>query len=234
MRVCPLGCPSVKKTIIPERMKKTNAFPSRSGGVFLWGRMQISVKADIKSVTRKLTAIQKKQIPFAVSKGLNDTAFDLQRHMQGEVGKHIDRPTPFTRKGFMVRRATKAHHIAEVYIPGNRWKYMKYAVDGGTAPGLSSVPVKAPRNAYGSMRRNYLANAIKSKSTFSGTVKGKAGVYRRTGRKGKGGLKTLAVFKTGVRYPARFDYPGIGGKYVRSVFLRHMREALARALATAR
>ena len=41
--------------------------------------MQINVKSNIKEITKFTTTVQKKQIPFATSRALNDTAFNIAR-----------------------------------------------------------------------------------------------------------------------------------------------------------
>lgn len=194
--------------------------------------MQISVKSDLKRVSRKLTSIQRKQIPFATANALNDTAFDVRTAEMQQVGRHIDRPTPFTVKGFQVKKASKRTLLARVFIPDSRWKYMKYAVGGGVAPGNSNVPTKhTPLNQYGAMRRNYLKNALNRKTTFSGTAKGISGVWRR---KRGGGLELLAAYEQNVMYKAIFPFRAIAERQIRSDFSNNLRRQLRRALASAK
>lgn len=193
--------------------------------------MRISVKADLKKLNRSLSAIQKKQVPFAAMKALNDVAFDIQRTEQREVVQHIDRPTRWTKTGFRVKKASKRNLTAEVFIPPDRWRYMRYQVAGGTRGGLSNVPVQAALNAYGSMRRGYLAGRLKRKNTFSGTVRGVSGVFERLpGNR----LKLIAAYESSATYTAIFPFHEIGERVARRKFIGYYRAALARALATAR
>ena len=76
--------------------------------------MQISVKSDVKQLTKSLTRIQRKQIPFATSKALNNVAFDVRRSLQDGLETHLDRPTPYTKRGVQVEKSTKKKLIAEV------------------------------------------------------------------------------------------------------------------------
>lgn len=209
--------------------------------------MQISIKSDLKRVSKTLSRVQRKQIPFAASNALNDTAFDVQRTEKQEAPRRLDRPTRFTISGFRVRKSSKRTLHARVFIPPTQWGYMRYAVEGGTAPGTSNVPVNAPLNQYGSMRRNYLRNQLSRKDVFSGKPRGHhgapAGVWQRIGRsggqrkgsfKGRASLKLLAAYKTGVNYRARFPFGPIAERRIRQVFTGNMRRQLRRALATAK
>ena len=66
--------------------------------------MKIDVKTNIKEVTKDLSRTQKKQIPFATANAINATLFQLRKEMGKQTKKKLDNPTPFTQKGFMVRR----------------------------------------------------------------------------------------------------------------------------------
>ena len=44
--------------------------------------MQVSVKSNIKEITKWTTNAQKKQIPFATSVAINNTLFDLKKEME--------------------------------------------------------------------------------------------------------------------------------------------------------
>ena len=49
--------------------------------------MKISIKTNIAEVTKDLTRVQKKQIPYAASQTLNQLAFDLtKRNKKGVLG----------------------------------------------------------------------------------------------------------------------------------------------------
>ena len=76
--------------------------------------MKISVKADVKELTRGLNKIQRKQIPFATSKALNTLAFDVRKTLQDSLDVHLDRPTKYTERGVQVKKSTKKDLVAEV------------------------------------------------------------------------------------------------------------------------
>ena len=82
--------------------------------------MQVSVKSNIKEITKWTTNAQKKQIPFATQNAINTTLFQLRKEMGKQLDKKLDRPTPFTKRGFFVNKAKKTllvgflimiHHI---------------------------------------------------------------------------------------------------------------------------
>ena len=66
--------------------------------------MRLSIKHNIDEVTKGMSSMQKKQIPFATMLALNDTAFDLQRVYKAQTKQKFDQPTKFTQTGFAVQR----------------------------------------------------------------------------------------------------------------------------------
>ena len=67
--------------------------------------MQININTNIKEVTKGMSSIQKKQIPFAAANAINTTLFELRKEMAKQTIKKLDRPTPFTQRGFLVDKA---------------------------------------------------------------------------------------------------------------------------------
>jgi len=104
--------------------------------------MEISVKADIKAATRHLNRIQRKQIPYATSRALNDSAYDAMLHSRQMAKRLLHKPIGYTVKGIRIprkaQRATKRRLHTKVFI--NEWpdkgtpqaKYLKAQIKGGT------------------------------------------------------------------------------------------------------
>ena len=67
----------------------------------------ISVSADVKKAKKQLSRIQRKQIPFALSRAINDSLEDAKKAEMGAIRNYIDRPTPWTMRGFKVNRSHK-------------------------------------------------------------------------------------------------------------------------------
>lgn len=77
--------------------------------------IELDVRVEIEEVTRYLTDLQRKQIPFATKNALNTVAFNAMRVGRDYLQANIDRPTPFTVKSWYVRRkATKTRPEAVV------------------------------------------------------------------------------------------------------------------------
>jgi len=197
--------------------------------------MNINVKSDIDKLKKKLTNIQHKQIPFAASQAINDTAVDAQKALKVQAPKKLDRPTRSTINSFRVKRSTKRNLTGEVFILPWAWAYLKYQIEGGTrrASGQGTgVPVNARLNKFGNIpaRKKGL---VKKKSQFIATIRGIAGVWERTGRGGKT-LKLVTAFEKSVQYSKRFAFKKIVGGVVKNKFNKHMNRRLQSALATAR
>ena len=163
--------------------------------------MEIQLNADIKKFTRELRGIERKQIPFAVSKALNATAFDAQRGLQKALGIYLDRPTKFTINAVRVKKSEKKKDlIAYVgFAGGGGFKppkmasalpseYMSRLISGGTRRPKKraiAVPTSALKlNKHGNIGKTKIKNLLgNSKKYFSGTPKGRgaevAGIWER-------------------------------------------------------
>lgn len=76
--------------------------------------MDIQIKSELNRLTKDLNNVEKKQIPFAMSLALNETASIGQKAGQKEMNKVFDRPTPFILKSLRVTRASKNKLVSEV------------------------------------------------------------------------------------------------------------------------
>jgi hypothetical protein len=78
--------------------------------------IEINVKADIKDAVRYLDNVQRKQIPFATSVALNETAKDVQAATYDQFRKSFDRPTPIVMKSLRIKYAKKTDLTAMVFM----------------------------------------------------------------------------------------------------------------------
>lgn len=199
--------------------------------------VKLTVKADVKKLTRSLSRMQHKQIPFATSKALNDTAFDARKDLMIKTVSHIDRPTPFTKKGFLVKKSTKRNLTAQVFIKDSVYKYLKWIIEGGTrtSPGKGTgVPTRNTNlNQYGNIRGRRQGLA-KGKNQFIATIKGISGVWKRTGGKRSKGVKLMVVFEKSVSYRKTFPFVKLVDKTVKRRFTKNFERSMRKALATAR
>ena len=193
----------------------------------------INVSTNIKEVTKNLKRKEKKQIPFATMIAINDTLFQLRKEMGKQTVKKLDRPTPFTQKGFMVRKANKKNLLGMLFIKKDVAKYLKYQIEGGVRSSNKKIGVptgKSKLNKYGNIpgRKKGL---IRNKKQKIMTIKDMTGVFEEHKDRT---LSLMVAFKDRVVYPAIFPFYKIGQKFVSSVFDKNFRKALDKALRAAK
>jgi|TARA_R100000005_G_C4973743_1_gene185814 hypothetical protein len=195
--------------------------------------MQVSVKSNIKEITKWTTNAQKKQIPFATSVAINNTLFDLKKEMAKQMDKKLDRPTPFTKRGFFINKAKKNLLVGVLLMKDIVANYMHYQIEGGTRQTGKRIPVPYQPNARLNKFGNIIGKKtglIKKSTQFMGTVGGTEGVYERT----KDGLKLIIGFERSVNYTPRFPFYIIASKFSNSVFDKNFTKAFNRALKSAK
>ena len=204
-----------------------------------------NVKGDMKPIIKHLNKTQKKQIPFAAAQAINNTLFDIMKAEKAQMPKKLDRPTPFTLKAFKINKAKKTELIGDIHVMPERYKYLKYAIEGGTRTGNIGVPTKhAKLNKFGNipMRKKGL---IKNKNQFIGTINGLSGVWERghysksgkfstQGKSRSTSLRLVVAFEKTVNYDKRFPFYKIADGVARKKFQRNFQKTLKRAIDTAR
>ena len=150
--------------------------------------MNISVKADVKALTKGLDKIQRKQIPFATSKALNPLAFDVRKTLQDVLPEYLDIPTPYTIRGVQVEKSTKKKLVSKVGFRSKTFgkgqgsvpqaDYMELQIKGGTRnPKGRAIPVPVPKimkpNKFGNIVKGRINKLLSDKDKyFSGIPKG--------------------------------------------------------------
>lgn len=216
--------------------------------------MRLSIKHNIDEVTRGMSSIQKKQIPFATMLALNDTAFDLQRVYKAQTKQKFDQPTKFTQTGFAVEKAKKTNLKAVVYVTEKREDYMKLQVDGGVRNPKNKaiiIPNRSNSDELAKYRSGNLTkgavNKLKKQKDkyFFGIPKGSQGsegIWERYGRTATGSvsgarIRQVAKLSKQAKYKALFPWTSIGNgvAFSRSKgFDSHFAKRLRFALNTAR
>tara|TARA_A100000171_G_C2066024_1_gene112371 strand:- start:46 stop:636 length:591 start_codon:yes stop_codon:yes gene_type:complete len=196
--------------------------------------MKVNVKSNIKQVTKGITKTQKKQIPFATANAINKTLFQLRKEMAKQTEKKLDRPTPFTQKGFLVDKAKKNKLIGVLFVKEKVEKYLKFQIDGGVRSGNPYIPVpytvNKKLNKYGNIvgKRSGL---IKKSNQFIGEINGVNGVWER---RADNKLKLLIGFSRSVSYESKFPFYKIATNFAASKFNRNLIEKLTAAFKTAK
>jgi hypothetical protein len=216
--------------------------------------MRLSIKHNIDEVTKGMSSMQKKQIPFATMLALNDTAFDLQRVYKAQTKQKFDQPTKFTQTGFAVKKAKKTDLTAVVFVTEKREDYMKLQVDGGVRhPKNNAIIIPNKSNssdidkyASGNLTKGAVNKIKKQKDKyFFGIPKGNQGsegIWERYGRTATGSvsgarIRQVAKLSKQAKYKALFPFTSIGNgvAFSRSKgFDSHFAKRLRFALNTAR
>ena len=195
--------------------------------------MQIKINTNIKEVTKGMSSIQKKQIPFAAANAINTTLFELRKEMAKQTIKKLDRPTPFTQRGFLVDKANKNKLFGSLFAKKEVQAYLHYQVEGGTrASGKKfAIPTSnAKLNTYGNIP-NKKGGVVKGKKQKILKIKGMTGVFETHKDKT---LKLIVAFKNSATYKAKFPFYVIAKKFTQAKFDRNFAKALTRALKTAK
>ena len=223
--------------------------------------LAIDLTTDIAKAVGWSGALRK-QLPFAISKALNDTAFDARTSLGGATRQYFDRPTSFTQKGFGVEKSTKRDLEVIVGAEVKRARYLRTQITGGArnqkgfeklflaqvaatgqVPSNSQfVPTSLVKlNASGNVS---LATLKRIKQGLS-TTNARGGFFVGTP---KGGNRPPGIYRRSreqlfpyfiaidqpARYEARYPMLDIVGKVYQRRFGQYFRSSLERALATAR
>lgn len=193
--------------------------------------MEITVQDNIKEFTRKLTEFQRKQIPYATSRALNDIAVAAQEQIQEEI------PTKFNvRKkwwlkqqptGIKVKFSRKDDLHSAVYTNAH---FAQLQEEGGTKTPHRSHHLAIPT---GSVPKKYFTSkgAREMVSANSRVFLTKKGIFRR---KGKKNVELLWSFATSARVTPRFGFAATATKVVKSKFGQFFAKRLQQSLRTAR
>ena len=198
--------------------------------------MQISVTSNVNEVKKTLTRIQRRQIPYATSVAINNTAVKLLKVEQGAMKKHLDRPRKQTITALKLQRSNKKKIpiTARLYFTDWANRYMVYQVYGGTRPVKTVVPLNqygGKLNAYGSIPARKSRGWAKKHKQFFVESKGKTLLMRPKGRDDQA---VVGVMTDNPVYKKRYPFYEIADGVVKRVFPKEFNRALAEALRTAR
>lgn len=127
--------------------------------------MQVRVTTNAADVARALE-VQARQVSFAASKALNDTAREVRRAIPDALRKGLDRPTPFTtsESGLFIRPARKDALTAWVLFKDRQASYLRYQANGGVYAPRAGFGLKLPtaigRDAYGNIPRGVIRKLV--------------------------------------------------------------------------
>jgi hypothetical protein len=205
--------------------------------------MAIDIGPAMKQLQRDFNTLQRQQVPFASALALTRIAKNVQAAETDALSTVFDRPTPFTRKAFVVTPATKRTLTARVSARPIQAKYLAPSETGGRQVLGSKRAILAPRgvglNAYGNLPRTKLAT-LKAKSTvFIGSPRGRkgsaaSGVWQRVGKGRSKKLKLLIQFADPAPIQPVFGFDPRARSVVARTYQPEFEAAMAQALSTGR
>jgi hypothetical protein len=219
---------------------------------------KIQFKSNIRQFAKKLPDQLKKQLPFATSVALNETARLVAKTQRVKAKQFFDRPTPFLLNGFTTLkgrggnfngiRSTKKN-LSTLLIPGYLSfrgftdaglrinKVVKTQSEGGTRLPFNRalvLPVaRGQKNRYGNIPNKRVEQLLQKPNVFqAGRAQGlPPGIYERRRR---GGLKMLIAYEPRAQYRPLFPYYRIAEGVAKSQFNREFEKAFKKAVMTMR
>lgn len=187
-----------------------------------------------------------KQTAYVAQKAINDTLFHARKDQIKKMQQNIDGgATRWTVKSLRYDKAKKSSLQGTLYFSGDR-KYMKTIMEGGTVTAKKQVlvaPVKGKvrLNKYGNLTKNKI-QALKANEDryFVGKRSERSsqktyGLWKRVGRGKNEKIERVVYMNIGSR-KARKTYKGreYAQTFIKKEFMRNVRHAFKRAIATAR
>ncbi len=241
--------------------------PDRAGAFALKGWamvLDVSIHADIKALTKNLSALAYKQLPYAQAQAVTSLAKRVREAEVKLIKSTFPTSTPFTLNSVGVKAARKGDPTAIVFVKDIAAQYLMPFKDGGqhflgTKRSLL-VPIDAAVNQYGNLPRGALAALKGRPDVFIGSVKTKSGqlingVWQRVAtsatkkamipnRRGKqvrlrklnttDHLKLLIRFKDSPEVKQHLGWGSTAQTTVRTWWQRDFGDAMGRALKSAR
>ena len=96
--------------------------------------LTLDIQSTLPLATRWVQGMER-QLPFAVSVALNQSAFDARTAINTSTTRFFNAPTRFTQNAFFVQRSTKQNLEAVIFAEAGKGKdrarYLRYGIQGG-------------------------------------------------------------------------------------------------------
>lgn len=188
-----------------------------------------------------MKGVEKKQIPFALSRALNSTAFDIRRHEVKTVYPTAfeQRDQRFIGSALRVSKSTKAKLQASVYDRFGKAFLVLHARGGKKIPrgnniSIPSVELAKRRTGRGVPKSLRPRAALNKPNTFKVQfANGQRAIVRRKTKK-RLPLQVLYILEPSAVIKKTFPFYPAGVKLGRRAFPRHFHAEFEKAMATAR
>ena len=198
----------------------------------------ISINVDVDECIKDTQSFFRDQLPFAFSKALNDTIFDVRNHETNVVypaSFHVRNPAFPGRIWRVTQKATKALPVARLEQVADLDWITRQAEGGTKAPshgGNLAIPVNEDmRRSGGAIAKAQKPLNLKRK--FIRQVHGKKMIFQRVGR-GKGEIKLKYVLQMSAHIAPRFPFFATAETRAAAVFSGFYEKALTAAVLTSR
>lgn len=202
--------------------------------------MRITIDARGLNETAEGLRQVKKQMPFALSKALNDTANAAQKDVRASLAQHFT----LRRKAFIENTiyrkpgedfATKRSFVAGLRVNPARDVLLKHE-DGGAKTPISGRALAIPlsgtrRNKADIVTRSQRPNALRGKP---GVFRVKDMLFKRTGKGARRKLLALFLFRRSVPIKPRLGFEATSERTIERQWVPIAENAIERALATMR
>ena len=210
----------------------------------------VNISVDVGPLVQYLTDLQSEQIPFAVSRAINDLALEVQTSIQEGMKQRFIIRRDWVLRGvkishFSSKKESPIH--ATVEISPDRYFLPRFE-DGGTKTPRSGPNLAVPTDSVRGSRQNIIPGSMRPKAfgfqtstTKRGAtqIKGNQrtfiipdlGIFQRTGPKT---LRLLYRFFKSVPIPMSLHFHDSATKVINARFVDIFRKRLAEALATAK
>lgn len=204
----------------------------------------IEVELNIETLEDLLKPIMR-QVPFVVSRAINDTLFGARKNQMMTMNKNLDGgPTRWTRNSLLYRKATRANLSGELYF-SDRASYMKTVVHGGTiTPNkkklVAPVKGKVTLTKQGNLTKNKVQKLASKNNHFVGLPgnskdQSKYGVYKKKGRgKNRKLERVVYINLTSRKQKKTYDGPRFAKKYIENHLQVNIIRAAKYAIKTSR
>lgn len=203
--------------------------------------VRLDIRSNIREVSRGLDLLQRQQLPFAISRALNDSAFGVRKRIVSRTWPRADlevRNRGFIRASMRVKKASKVKLRASVYDRLGRG-FMPLQAEGGTKRPRSSsklaVPINARRTAGGRIRKRDLPSSLRA-NPRAFLIRAKSGHQMIVERQGRARLPIRVLYhltSSAVVDKSFAFYEDAEASSLRQ-FPRHFERRLRDALRTAR
>ena len=199
--------------------------------------MPISIRTDIAKTRRTLKRWQRKQIPFAASRALNDVAFDTRRFLIEKVWPNSfpnAKNARFPRAMFRIQKATKQRLQSAIFDSLDK-DIIDYNIEGGNRTGRQGrIAIPTDNVQQTSTGRARKPDQLRSlKDSFTAPIQGGEGVFVRGRRRGAP-VRLMYVLRESTQQPQLFPFYTAGRNYAATRWPKRFKENMERALRTAR